>query len=118
MGTPTINENVLYISNSDNTEDTIEINYETLKRSVLVLRAINHGLRQEMIKLLEQEDRMTVTELYISLRLEQSVASQHLAILRRAGILLTERDGKFIYYSLDKKRIKQISYLIDDLVTK
>jgi len=47
--------------------------------------------------------------------LEQSVASQHLAILRRAGVVITERQGKFIYYSLDKDRLNQISKLVEDL---
>jgi DNA-binding transcriptional ArsR family regulator len=58
---------------------------------------------------------MTVTDIYIKLRLEQSVASQHLAILRRAGVVLTERQGKFIYYSLDKDRLSQISQLVEEL---
>lgn len=34
---------------------------------------------------------MTFSEIYISLRLEQSVASQHLAILRRVEIVITDR---------------------------
>jgi DNA-binding transcriptional ArsR family regulator len=49
------------------------------------------------------------------LRLEQSVASQHLAILRRAGVVVTERQGKFIYYTVDKDRIAQISRLVEEL---
>ena len=47
--------------------------------------------------------------------LEQSVASQHLAILRRAGVVATDRHGKFIYYSLDKDRLAQISRLVEEL---
>jgi DNA-binding transcriptional ArsR family regulator len=58
---------------------------------------------------------MTVTDIYIKLRLEQSVASQHLAILRRAGVVSTERQGKFIFYGLDKDRLGQISKLVEDL---
>jgi DNA-binding transcriptional ArsR family regulator len=58
---------------------------------------------------------MTVTELYVKLRLEQSVASQHLAILRRSGVVITERHGKFIYYALDKERLNQISRLVEEL---
>jgi DNA-binding transcriptional ArsR family regulator len=69
-----------------------------------------------MIKLLEEEGRMTVTEIYVKMRLEQSVASQHLALLRRSGVVVTERDGKFIFYSLDKNRIGEISQLLEDLV--
>ncbi len=116
MGTPAINDDVLTISGVKSTDNDIMINYDTLRRSVLILRAINHQLRQDIIKLLEDNGRMTVTEIYIKLRLEQSVASQHLAILRRSAILRTERDGKFIFYSLNKDRIKEISNFIEDLV--
>ena len=59
---------------------------------------------------------MTVTDIYIKLRLEQSVASQHLAILRRAGVVATDRQGKFIYYSLNKERLVEIGNLIKELV--
>jgi len=93
----------------------IQLDYSDLRKAVLVLRAVNHKLRQRIIDLLEENDSMTVTDIYIKLRLEQSVASQHLAILRRAGVVLTERQGKFIYYSLDKDRLAQISRLVEEL---
>jgi DNA-binding transcriptional ArsR family regulator len=93
----------------------IQLDYADLRKAVLVLRAVNHKLRQRIIDLLENNQTMTVTDIYIKLRLEQSVASQHLAILRRAGVVLTERQGKFIYYSLDKDRLNQISKLVEDL---
>ena len=91
------------------------LDYAELRKAVLVLRAINHKLRQRIIDLLENNKQMTVTDIYIRLRLEQSVTSQHLAILRRAGIVITERHGKFIYYSLNKDRLAQISQLVDEL---
>lgn len=94
----------------------LRIDYQILRKSVLILRAVNHKLRQEMIKIIEAEGKITVTELYIKLRLEQSVASQHLALLRRAGVVITTREGKFIYYSVDKSRIKEISRLLQELV--
>lgn len=97
-------------------QQDILLDYNELRKAVLVLRAVNHKLRQRMIDLLEENQRMTVTDLYVKLRLEQSVASQHLAILRKAGVVQTERDGKFIYYSLDKSRIGQISHMVEELV--
>ncbi len=93
----------------------IQLDYAELRKAVLVLRAINHKLRQRMIDLLEENEKMTVTDIYIKLRLEQSVASQHLAILRRAGVVATERQGKFIFYGLDKDRLAQISRLVEEL---
>lgn len=93
-----------------------DLDYAELRKAALVLRAVNHKLRQQVIDLLEQEGRMNVTDIYIKLRLEQSVASQHLAILRKAGVVITERNGKYIHYSLDKDRLNQISRLVDELL--
>lgn len=96
----------------------IQLNYGELRKAVLVLRAVNHKLRQDVIKLLDENEKMTVTDLYIKLRLEQSVASQHLAILRRAGVVKTDRNGKFIYYSLNQERLDQINLLVEQLAVK
>lgn len=106
--------NALKLTNSSQGE--IKLDYNTLRKAVLVLRSVNHKLRQSIIKLLEENEEMTVTELYVKLRLEQSVASQHLAILRRAGVVNTRREGKFIYYSLNTPRISEIASMIDELV--
>ena len=91
------------------------LDYADLRKAVLVLRAVNHDLRQSMISLLAEHGQLTVTDIYVKLRLEQSVASQHLAILRRAGVVNTKRDGKYIYYSINPERLTQIRRLIDEL---
>lgn len=93
----------------------IELDYAELRKAVLVLRAVNHKLRQRIIELLEENEKMTVTDLYIKLRLEQPVASQHLAILRRAGVVATDRNGKFIYYRVDTDRINHLSRLVESI---
>lgn len=95
----------------------IQLDYAELRKAVLVLRAINHKLRQRIIELLEKNDSLAVTDIYVKLRLEQSVASQHLAILRRAGVVNTTRNGKFIYYSLDHDRLAQIGRLVEELAS-
>lgn len=95
---------------------TIKVDYYNVKKAALILRALNHKLRQQLIKLIEDEKKITVTEIYVRLRLEQSVASQHLAILRKAGIVSTEREGKFIFYLVNFKRVEEISKIVNDLV--
>ena len=86
-----------------------KMDYVAIKNAAMTLRSINHKLRQQILKLLEENKRMKVTDIYVKLRLEQSVASQHLAILRRANIVRTERMGKEIYYSLNNNRIEQVA---------
>ncbi|MEO6718844.1 MAG: metalloregulator ArsR/SmtB family transcription factor [Ferruginibacter sp.] len=95
---------------------SIKIDYYNVKKAALILRALNHKLRQQLIKLIEEEKKITVTEIYVRLKLEQSVASQHLAILRKAGIVTTQRDGKFIFYIINHKRIDEISNFVTQLI--
>ncbi|HYH15024.1 MAG TPA: metalloregulator ArsR/SmtB family transcription factor [Flavisolibacter sp.] len=94
----------------------LKIDIVQLKKAALVLRAINHKLRQQILKLISEHDRMTVTEIYVKLRLEQSVASQHLAILRKAGFVNTLRDGKFIYYSVSAERLAEVHEFSNQLL--
>lgn len=94
----------------------LRIDVIQLKKAALVLRAVNHKLRQQIMKLIHQHGKMTVTEIYVKLRLEQSVASQHLAILRKAGFVTTLRDGKFIFYSVNYDRLEQVHNIVHDLL--
>lgn len=89
-------------------DNNLKLDLLELKKAAVILRALNHKLRQQMIKVIDEHGKITVTELYIKLRLEQSVASQHLAILRKAGFVTTSREGKYIYYSLNMSRLEDI----------
>jgi DNA-binding transcriptional ArsR family regulator len=108
-----MNNNKKAVNQRNNTR-----NYDTFRKGMLVLRAVNHKLRQQIINLLEENERMTVTDIYIKLRLEQSVASQHLAIGRRAGIFKTERSGKFIYYRVDKTQLETAEAACETIIPK
>ncbi len=99
-----------------NGTESIKVDFLHAKKASLILRSINHKLRQQIIKLLDESSKMTVTEMYVKLRLEQSVASQHLAILRRAGIVSTTREGKFIYYAVNYKRLNEVVGFVKALV--
>ncbi|MEO6813911.1 MAG: metalloregulator ArsR/SmtB family transcription factor [Ginsengibacter sp.] len=104
-------------SEQNNSQDPLqEIDYLRIKKAALVLRALNHKLRQQIIKTIHDHKRITVTELYVKLRLEQSVASQHLAILRKAEIVSTVREGKFIFYTINEGRIAAINGFVKNLV--
>jgi len=91
------------------------LNVTELKESALILRAINHKLRQDIVQLLMENDMMTVTKIYVKLRVEQSVASQHLAVLRKANILTTKREGKFIHYSVNNEVLDKVAEIVTRL---
>ncbi len=94
----------------------LRVDLLNVKKAALVLRALNHKLRQQILKLIDESGKMTVTEIYVKLRLEQSVASQHLAILRKAGFVKTERDGKFIYYFINNERLQELNKFVEELL--
>src|SRR5579863_9907933 len=109
--------NYWMVLNSQAGEDAaVKVDFINLKKAAMILRALNHKLRQQIIRVLDENKKLTVTEIYVHLRLEQSVASQHLAILRRAGIVKTQRDGKFIYYIINHDRLGEIMKCVDELI--
>ena len=65
----------------------------------------------------ELTGEITVTKIYVHLHIEQSVASQHLAIMRNAGIVTAKRDGKFIFYSVNHQRINEINNFVHELLS-
>lgn len=88
--------------------NTLSVELLTLKKAASVLRAINHGVRMEMLQLLHQKEALSVGEIFRQMDMDQSVASQHLAILRRAGMVRTRRAGKHIFYSVNYDRLHEV----------
>lgn len=59
-----------------------------------------------------RDGEQNVTELCQLVQLPQPLVSHHLARLREAGILQTRREGKRIYYSLQRARFEQLMSLL------
>lgn len=111
-----MNNSPLTLNENSSSNNVLKIEVLRIKKAALVLRAMNHKLRQQILKLIDEQGKITVTELYVHLRLEQSVASQHLAILRKAGFVKTSRDGKYIYYTVNYERLDELNEFIDNLL--
>ncbi len=94
----------------------LQIEFFYLKKASLVFRAVNNKVRLQILYLLHENKRMTVTTIYEKLRLDQSAASQHLAVLRKAGFVNTERDGKFVFYSVNYERLKELHACAEQLL--
>lgn len=112
----TMNNYMLTLNTQTENGSSLKVDLLNVKKAALILRAINHKLRQQILKLIDEQGRITVTEIYVKLRLEQSVASQHLAILRKAGFVNTDRDGKFIYYSVNTNRLEELNQFVESLL--
>lgn len=89
------------------------INNEKLQESSEILRALAHPLRMKILEFIDTNDIINVNKIYNTLNLEQSITSQHLRILRLAGLVDTQRDGKFIHYSIDYDKIDNAIHAIN-----
>lgn len=91
-------------------------NGDQLRSSMRILRALAHPLRLNIIRVIHDNDgSANVGEIFAALKIEQSVASQHLRVLRQAELVKTRRDRKFIYYTLDYERIARTTSAIEVL---
>ena len=86
-----------------------------IKQARLLFRAVNHELRKQILNLLHLKEEMKVTDIYNAIERIQSETSQHLAIMRKAGIVNARRDGKQIFYSINYKRLRQLEAKAMDL---
>lgn len=89
--------------------DASQIDSDKLQHAAEIMRAIAHPLRLRMLEFIDCNTSIHVNAIYNSLKIEQSIASQHLRILRHAGIVHTKREGKFILYSINYELVKRIN---------
>lgn len=111
-----MNSYTLTIIPGTSAEPELQIDTLDIKKSAIILRAVNHKLRQVMLKFIGEKGQVTVTEIFEHLLLEQAVASQQLAILRKTGFVKTKREGKFIYYSVNRQRLLDLNKFVSDLL--
>lgn len=83
-----------------------------------LLKSISHPKRLEIINLL-REAELSVSEIQIMLDLPQANLSQHLSVLKKAGVVKMRRDGKQIFYELaDNKFIKASDLMREILISR
>jgi DNA-binding transcriptional ArsR family regulator len=61
---------------------------------------------------------LCVNALAHHLGVTQSAVSQHLRVLRQAGLVQSERRGSFMHYSLDKRGLQQYIKALEEVLGK
>jgi ArsR family transcriptional regulator len=79
-------------------------------------RALGHPARVRILELISEEER-AVGELQAELDLDSSGTSQHLAALRRQGLVETRRQGTTIFYKLKDPRVAQLLKVAREILT-
>ncbi|BFM48374.1 metalloregulator ArsR/SmtB family transcription factor [Marinomonas sp. THO17] len=97
---------------TNNTMTMQEMITQSAQAAVFLKALSNENRLLVLCHLLEGE--MSVTALNEKLPLSQSALSQHLAVLRKDGLVTTRRESQTIYYSLGDQKVKT---LIDTLHT-
>ena len=86
---------------------------EKLNYSCELMRALAHPLRLQILQQIDQHGEIHVNHIYNELQIEQSITSQHLKVLRLAGVVNQEKDGKFMNYTINYDILEKAEYAVN-----
>jgi ArsR family transcriptional regulator len=81
-----------------------------------LLKLLGEPLRWEIVRRLAAEDLCTC-HLTDDLGIAQPLISHHLKVLRRAGVVRSERSGAFTYYVLERHVVAELAGVMGELAT-
>jgi DNA-binding transcriptional ArsR family regulator len=79
-------------------------------------KTLSHPLRIRVLELLSQDEH-SVGELLREIEVESSNLSQQLAVLRRAGLVTTRKEGSTVHYSLVSPQIAELMAVARSILT-
>ena len=88
---------------------------QIFEMQVRICKAFANSTRLRMLDLLAKHEH-TVSDLQSALGITLPNVSQHLSILKAAGVVTTRRDGKQIYCSLTLPEVKEACQLIRNVL--
>ncbi len=78
-------------------------------------KAIGHPLRVRILRLLVLKSRCVCGELVDELPVAQSTVSQHLKVLKDAGLVQGEIDGPRVCYCIEPRALRRLKALVGAL---
>ncbi len=88
------------------------IDLEALADAAECLKTIAHPHRLRMIQML-LHGRYTVGALAEACEIPSHMASEHLKLMQRMGFLASEKDGRFVYYSVAEPHLASIMSCVE-----
>jgi ArsR family transcriptional regulator, arsenate/arsenite/antimonite-responsive transcriptional repressor len=88
-----------------------------LKELKLYLRAIGDATRLRILQGLAAGGELKVSDISLDLRLSQPLTSWHLRILKKAELVVARRNGRQIYYGLNRPRIAEYQRCLEELMS-
>ncbi|MBK1873205.1 metalloregulator ArsR/SmtB family transcription factor [Marinobacter sp. 1-3A] len=81
---------------------------------VSVFKALSDELRLAALLLIRGQKELCVCELTEAFAVSQPKVSRHLATLREAGLVETERRGQWVYYSVNPQLPDWVARILDE----
>ena len=78
-------------------------------------RALGHPARVAIVRMLATRGSCVCGQIVLGLPLAQATVSQHLKVLKQAGLIRGEVDGPRVCYCLEPGALKRIKHLIQGL---
>jgi DNA-binding transcriptional ArsR family regulator len=72
-----------------------------------VFKALNDPTRRQILELLQEKD-LTAGEIADQFRISFPSISHHLDLLKQAKLVTSEKDGQYVYYSLNTTVVDEI----------
>ena len=94
----------------------VVLNSQKLDYSCELMRALAHPLRLKILSFIDSSKEINVNQIYNTLELEQSITSQHLKVLRIAGIVNVEKSGKYMKYSINYDILERAQYSVNRFI--
>ncbi|HRV83520.1 MAG TPA: metalloregulator ArsR/SmtB family transcription factor [Saprospiraceae bacterium] len=91
---------------------------EKLQVSTEIMRALAHPLRLRILEFIDRNGKINVNKIYNTLNLEQSITSQHLKVLRLAGVVKQQKQGKYVLYSIEYDLVERASRAVNNFLGK
>jgi len=79
----------------------VRFDHQKLQYSTILMKALAHPLRLKILEYIDSQGVINVNRIYNTLNIEQSVTSQHLRLLRVAGVVNASKEGKFVHYDIN-----------------
>lgn len=87
-----------------------------MKQAAELFKLLSVDKRIDIIELLKKED-MSVNAIAEALGITQSAVSQHLRVLKSAGLVKDERRGYWIFYALNKEALEECRKRLNRICT-
>lgn len=81
----------------------------------LLAKALGHPARVQILRILIQKNACVCGELVDELPLAQSTVSQHLKVLKEAGLIRGEVDGPRVCYCVEPRTLRRLRALVGGL---